>query len=192
MYVHQYSKPFKLIEERRKSHPIWTCPKGYSQEYIHSKPSIRGNSIQYGSGPGLVPFPIGGVCMQNCPANFISERFPDRGPRNKCWFDCTTIPGYFNNATECRKFAHKDLKTGKITRGDSFPRPFYHRDYKFVTPKCADGYNRNTFKTLPQYFEKHNLQDGTYRAFNGDSQCYSKCPSGFYGWRGGCLEKMNN
>lgn len=194
MYVHQYSEPFKVIEARKQSAPMWTCPKGYSQEYMHSKPSVRGNTIQYGSGPGLVPAPIGGVCQQNCKPNFIPNRFPDSGPRDKCWFDCTSIPGYFNNATECRKFAHKDLKTGKITRGDSFPRPFHHRDYKFVTPKCGDGYNnryvRNTLHTVPRYFERHNLTpEGIYRSFNGDSQCYSQCPKGYYGVRGGCFQK---
>jgi hypothetical protein len=189
MYVHQYSEPFKVIEQRKKSHPQWTCPPGYSQEFMNSKVSVRGNTIQYGSGPGLVPTGTGGICKQNCPPNFAPERFPYGAPMDKCWFDCTSVPGYFNNGHQCRKFAHKNLKTGKITKGHSFPRPFKHRYYKFVTPKCSDGYNRSTLHTVPKYFERHNLQDGTYRSFNGDSICASKCRSGFYGLRGGCLQK---
>lgn len=184
------NEAFKPILPRKKTAPRWECPKGYSQEYMHSIPSIRGNTIEYGSGPGLVPAGISGVCQQNCKPGFMPDRFPTSEPRDKCWFDCSNKPGYFNNGSECRKFAQKDPRTGKITRGHSFPRPFHHRKYSFPQPKCSDGYHRNTLVTTPEWYRNHIKKlYGVVRSWNGDSQCYSTCPADFWGLRGGCLKK---
>lgn len=193
IYVLNYfqQESFKPVLMRKKTAPRWECPKGYSQEYMHSIPSIRGNTIKYGSGPGLVPAPIGGVCMQNCPPGFMPDRFPTSEPRDKCWYNCSNRPGYFNNGPECRKFASKDPVTGKITRGDSFPRPFHHRKYTFPQPLCSDGYKRNTLSvTNPQWYRDHiKKRFGVLRSHIGDSQCYSDCPKGFIGVRNMCLKK---
>lgn len=185
------NEAFKPILLRKKTAPRWECPKGFSQEYMHSIPSVRGNSIKYGSGPGLVPSPIGGVCQQNCKPGFFPDRFPTSEPRDKCWYDCSNKPGYFNNGPECRKFAQKDLKTGKITRGDSFPRPFHYRKYTFPQPLCSDGYQRNTLSvTNPQWYRDHIKKlYGVVRSWNGDSVCMSTCPDGYYGVRDMCLKK---
>lgn len=192
IYFTKNTETFKTILPRKRSiGPTWQCPKGFSQEYVKTKPSIRGNTIKYGSGPTLVPAPSGGVCQENCKSGFITDRNPTSEPRDKCWYNCNLQDGYFNNGSECRKFAQKDPKTGKITRGHSFPRPFYYRKYTFPQPLCSDGYNRNTLNvTNPQWYNDYIKKlYGVVRSWSGDSVCLQKCPNGYIGLRNGCLQK---